>query len=137
MLSRRLNRVASRRASLIDRLRRVAHLHVDAREGDIELVGGDLRERGFDAGAEIDLAGRDEHGAVFANGDPRIELPRIQIVRIAVRIDVRRRLAERFRQRAENAEADDQRAALEELAPREAPRLRSGQACHDSSYARA
>src|ERR1041384_4604169 len=70
------------------------------------------------AGAEIDFARGDDHGAVAANCHPRIELSRIEIVRAAVGIDVRRCLAERFRQRAEDAEADNERAALDDVAAR-------------------
>ncbi len=46
---------------------------VDARERHIELLGRDLRERGHDALAELDLAG--EHGdrAVGVDADPGIE----------------------------------------------------------------
>ena len=51
----------------------VAGDHVDARERQIELLGGDLRERGQDALPELDLAG--EHGgvAVGVDAQPGIE----------------------------------------------------------------
>ena len=50
----------------------------DAHPGglDVELLGGDLHERGEHALAELDLAGRKPHGAIRLEADPAIE-PRI------------------------------------------------------------
>ena len=42
----------------------------DALEVDVELVGGDLRERGADALAELDLAAEDRHRAVGVDAQP-------------------------------------------------------------------
>jgi hypothetical protein len=45
----------------------------DALEIHVELVGRDLRERGADALAELDLAGEDGHRAVRVDAQPRVE----------------------------------------------------------------
>ncbi len=51
----------------------VAGDHRDARERQVELFGRDLRERGQDALAELDLAGEDGGGAVGIDAEPGVE----------------------------------------------------------------
>ena len=48
-------------------------ISVSSRERQVELFGGDLRERGQDALAELDLAGEYRGGAVGVDAEPRIE----------------------------------------------------------------
>ena len=49
---------------------------LDRLEGNIELFGGDLQERGLDALAEFDLAGEDRDRAVGVDADPGVEIGR-------------------------------------------------------------
>ena len=66
-----LDREAAPGRALVGRQRGVALDDLDARERHVELVGGDLRERRRDAGAEIDLAGVDRDHAVGVDGEDR------------------------------------------------------------------
>ena len=59
--------------ALIGRLRRVAKHHGDAVERDVEFFRHDLRQRGADAGAEIDMAVVSEHLPVGVDGDVDFE----------------------------------------------------------------
>ena len=51
-----LDRRAGDRRALVRRARGVAEHHVHRAERDVELLGDDLRERGADAGAQVDVA---------------------------------------------------------------------------------
>ena len=62
------------RDALIDHLRSVQTGHFDPIERDVEFLGDDLCQRGFDAGSQVDLAAKDGNRAVFADGEPGIEL---------------------------------------------------------------
>ena len=63
-----LNRRARDGAALIGRARRIAQHHVHRVERHVEFFGGDLRECGADAGAEIDMAVQRGHAAVVPHG---------------------------------------------------------------------
>jgi hypothetical protein len=69
-----LDRQAAERDALIRRQQRVALDHVDARERHRELLGSDLRHRGANAGAEVDLARVHGHLAARVDGDEAIDL---------------------------------------------------------------
>jgi hypothetical protein len=69
----RLDRLAPRRRALVGRAPGVALDHVDLRDVDVQLVGGDLRLRGREPGAELDLPDEDRHAAVLADRDPRVD----------------------------------------------------------------
>ena len=56
----------------------VAGQHRDALEPHVQLVGGDLGQRGDDALADLDLADGEPHGAVGLEGDPLVQ-PRIVV----------------------------------------------------------
>src|SRR6185369_16608593 len=59
-----LDREAACGHSFVWRERRVSVHHANALQVDVELVGRDLRERGSDALAKLDLAGKDGDSAV-------------------------------------------------------------------------
>src|SRR6516162_8788897 len=59
--------------ALIRGLRRIAGDHLDPGERQIELLGGDLRQRRRDPLAELDLAGKDDRGPVGIDAQPSIE----------------------------------------------------------------
>src|SRR5882762_2608171 len=116
---------AQRGAAVLDRLaagglafvrseRGVAVDDIDALQIDVELVGGDLRERRADALPQLDLAGEDRDRAVGVDAQPGIEHA------VVVEAPGERgglRLAERL---GGERERNDQRAAgLEEIAARE------------------
>jgi hypothetical protein len=61
--------------ALVRRARGVAVDDVDALEIHVELVGGDLRERGADALSELDLAGEDGDASLRIDAQPRVEPP--------------------------------------------------------------
>src|SRR5947208_6256890 len=67
------------RDALIDHLRSVQAGHFDPIERNVELLGDDLCQRGFDAGSQVDLAAKDGNRAVFADGEPGIELRWIRL----------------------------------------------------------
>src|SRR5262249_19613684 len=84
---------------------------LDPLEVDIQLVGGDLGERGADALTQLDLAGEDRGRAVGIDAQPGVEAA------IAVEAAWQRRgLGERGARR--QREADHGRAGREELASR-------------------
>ena len=103
------NRQICRGEPLVGRGRGVAHHHLDPLEGDVELLGRELRQRGAGPGAEVDLAA--VHGdAVFrADGQPGVDRLFRDRLRRAQRLGAGR---------AEHGKADDERAArLEEFTP--------------------
>jgi len=51
----------------------VAHDHVDAAEGDIQLICRDLGERRLGAGAQIDLADIQRDAVVLVDGQPGVQ----------------------------------------------------------------
>ena len=102
------DRHAARRVALVGRLGRVGRHHADAVDGNVELVGGDLRQGGLDALAELHLAGEDGDGAVRPDADPAFEL------RGAAQA-ARQGLAPR--RPPEPAEAEDQGAGAGEKGP--------------------
>ncbi len=105
-----LHREAAPRLPLIRRERGVSLDQLDRAERDVELVGDDLRQRGCDAGAEIDLTGIDRHQAPGIDGEKRIDLGERQRFRCGA---LRRGRVERATER----EADDEGAcALEHIA---------------------
>ena len=59
---------------LVDGLLGIAHIDFDFSPRNIQLFGGDLGQRGLDAGAEFYFAGKDGYRAVLTYGDPGIEL---------------------------------------------------------------
>ena len=67
------------RAALIDGDVGAAHDAGGLVEGDVQLVGHHLAERGAGALAEVGLADVERGGVVLVNDDPRIELPEIGI----------------------------------------------------------
>ena len=67
-----LDRGACDRRALVRRDRRAAEDHVDGVERGVELLGDDLRERGADAGAEVDMAVQRGDAAVVPHGDQRL-----------------------------------------------------------------
>ncbi len=77
-------RKAQRHAAVLDRLAAggdafvgsflgVSGNHVQARQRQVELLGGDLRQRGDDALAELDLAGAHRCAAVGRDANPGVE----------------------------------------------------------------
>ena len=69
-----LDRLTAGRHSLVRGAAGVAGNHIDPRERQIELFGGDLRERGDDALPQLHLAGEDGRAAVCVDADPGIQL---------------------------------------------------------------
>jgi len=67
------NRIAARGESLPRTGRRLARNDPQPGRGDIQLFSGDLRQRGEDALADLDLAGRKPHAARFLEADPGAE----------------------------------------------------------------
>ena len=65
-----LHRVAAGGEALVGRAGGVRGDEADAGGGDVELLGDDLDERGFEALAELGLAGEGGDGAVRADVDP-------------------------------------------------------------------
>src|SRR5881397_3545277 len=65
-----LDREAAGGLTLVRGARGVAADDLDALEVHVQLVGGDLRQRGADALAQLDLAGEDRHGAVRVDAKP-------------------------------------------------------------------
>src|SRR6185295_8097832 len=68
-----LDREAACGHSFVWRERGVSVHHANALQVDVELVGRDLRERGSDALAKLDLAGEDGDSAVGIDAQPRIQ----------------------------------------------------------------
>src|SRR5262249_33487292 len=68
-----LDRLATGGLSLVRRLAGVAGGHLYAGQRQIELLGGDLGERGEDALPQFDLAGENLRGAVGIDADPTVE----------------------------------------------------------------
>ena len=64
--------------ALIDGIRGVAGYHADTGEGHIQFFGDDLREGGFGARAEFHFAGEHGDGLVLRDGEPGIELHRVE-----------------------------------------------------------
>ena len=64
-----LNGFAGDGRSLIGRIRRVAQNQFDGGEGEVELLGDDLRQRRADAGAEIDMAAKGDDAAFGGDAD--------------------------------------------------------------------
>jgi hypothetical protein len=114
-----------RGAALVHRGRRVAHDDDDLRERDVELLGDDLRHGDVDALALIDLAEERRHPSVGRDGNPGIELGRIE-GRLG---GAERRGAGRLRvgaadERKRSGGGDDQRAGrLQHLTAREGKRF--------------
>ncbi len=67
------DRQVRRGQPLVRRARGVAHDHFDLAERNVELVGGELHERGARAGAEIDLADKNRDLVVGRNGEPGVD----------------------------------------------------------------
>ena len=67
-----LDGLAGDRRALVGRARGVAEHHDDARNGHVEFLGDDLRERGADAGAEIDMAVEGGDAAIRRDRDERL-----------------------------------------------------------------
>ena len=86
------NRIAARGESLPRAGRRLARDDPQPRRGDIQLFSGDLRQRGEDALADLDLAGRKPHAARFLEADPCAEQRIVQqtVRQAAARTRVRR-----------------------------------------------
>ncbi len=103
--------------ALIRRERGVAFDQLDAIDTEIELLGDHLAHRDAVAGAEVDLAGVDDHAAVALEREECID--RVELQRAAVgrtRAGVRgRRLRDTERQ---PRHADDERAVAQEMAAR-------------------
>jgi hypothetical protein len=59
--------------NLVGRRAGVGRQERDQRRLHVELLGGDLQQRGANAGAQLDLAGEDGHLAVGCDLDPRVE----------------------------------------------------------------
>ena len=59
--------------ALIRSERGVAQHHVDCREVDVEFFGNDLRQRGADARAQVDVAVEGRHAAVAPHGDQYLD----------------------------------------------------------------
>ncbi len=59
--------------ALVNRLRGIAHHHLHRGERNVQLLGDDLRERGFVALAQLHSAGINGDGAVRAHREPGIE----------------------------------------------------------------
>src|SRR6516164_8787394 len=70
-----LDRLASRGEAFIGCLSGIAGDERDALRLDLELVGGDLLERGEDSLTKLNLAGADRDGAVGVDAYPGIEHP--------------------------------------------------------------
>ena len=121
-IAQRFGALADRRAAadaaLIRGPRRVAHHERHAIGRDIQLLGDDLRERGFDAHADFHFAGEDVHEAVPIDPKPRVEpaAPRWQRRRRRRRLQ-RRRGQSRDDRRIDQAEADEQTARVLEKVP--------------------
>jgi hypothetical protein len=69
-----LDRQAAKRHALIRRQQRVALDNRHAVHRHRQFLGGDLRHRGLDAGAEIDLAGIHGHVAPGIDGEETVHL---------------------------------------------------------------
>src|SRR5262249_24090948 len=69
-----LDREAAPGRTLFWRRRRVTLNHRAAPEGYGEFLGGDLRQRCLDAGAEIDLAGKERHSSLGVDHEIGIDL---------------------------------------------------------------
>ena len=69
-----LDRQAAGRHAFVRRARGVARNHRDSAQAHVELIGDDLRERGGDALAQLDLAGKHGHSTVGIDGQPCVEL---------------------------------------------------------------
>src|SRR5205807_5093347 len=107
-----LHRQAARGLPFVWRERRVAVDDGDAFQIELELVGCDLRQRGADALAQLDLAAEDRHAAIRVDAQPGVQH--------AVAVEAAgqaRRGSLRERKPGSEGKADDQRpASLEELA---------------------
>ena len=68
-----LHRIAARGIALVGRARCVSGDEPDACRADDELFRGELNERGLDALAELDLAGKDGDDSVRIDADPGVE----------------------------------------------------------------
>src|SRR6266571_8164665 len=110
-----LDRLAAGGLALVGSERGIGVHDLDALQIDVELVGGDLGERGADALPQLDLAGENGDRAVRVDAQPRVEHA------VVVEAPGERgglRLAER--QLGGKRKRNDQRAAgLEEIAARE------------------
>ena len=86
------NRIAARGESLPRAGRGLARDDPQPGRGDIQLFSGDLRQRGEDALADLDLAGRKPHAARFLEADPCAEQRIVQqaLRQAAARTRVRR-----------------------------------------------
>ena len=92
-------------------------------EGHIQLFGDDLRERGFDAGAQVHFAGEDGHFAVAADGDPGVQRAGLRLVVASARC-AGRHLRQHVGNRIEKIEGNNQGAgALEDLPARNCLRV--------------
>ena len=68
------HRTAARGHPFVEAVIGVGGLHADPFEGDVELFGGDARERADDALAELDLAGEHRDRPVRIDTHPRVEI---------------------------------------------------------------
>src|SRR5436190_595532 len=100
-----LNRQAAPGGALIGRERSVALDELDPVERHVELVGNDLRQRGRDTGAEIDLAAIERHLAAGIDREEGIDLGERE--RFGP-------LSQRLADVAGEGKADDERAAAHE-----------------------
>ncbi len=75
-----LDRLARNGRALVGRERAVAEHHRDAREGHVQFLGDDLRQRRSDARAEIDVAAEGRHIAGSRDDDERFERLRLRAV---------------------------------------------------------
>ena len=96
-----LDRLAAGGHALVGRPGRVAGHHLDPAVVDVELVGGDLGERGRDALAELDLAGEHRHRPVRVDAQPRRQhAVAVEASRAAVRASPPGRAPSRARARS-------------------------------------
>ena len=77
-----LDRLARNGRALVRRDGAVAEHHRDPHEGDVQLLGDDLRQRRSDACAEIDMAAEGRHLAGSRDDDERFERLRIRAVHV-------------------------------------------------------
>jgi hypothetical protein len=111
-----LDRPASRRRSLVGR-----HVGVDGGGRDlahreVKLLGGDLQQPRGGALAQFDLADEQRRGVVRVHGDPRVDESGVWRGRGGRRRDG---VQQRAGERAGDGEADNEGAALQEVAARE------------------
>ena len=67
------DRVTAERAEVEGHLVGVSENDLHVRDRDIELVGDDLRERGANPLAEVDLSRKRDHGSISLDADPLLE----------------------------------------------------------------